>query len=182
MRGVTLAGWLVLEQAVAPSVWAGLTGSPVGEYALMQAAAGQVRAPAVLYADASPSNGFRPRPGAKALCTTQSHAQTKPAPISSMSTRHDEVKTEVSSGVSRAAQKSRLCKAYRKSVRPLVKPFNALTCGACAPHRGRPPSCGPRSRPTGRASSTSPTSLTWRRAASTPSASPSATGRSRPRR
>ena len=43
MRGVTLAGWLVLEQALVPSLWAGVGGGPVGEYALMQAAAAQVR-------------------------------------------------------------------------------------------------------------------------------------------
>ena len=42
MLGVTLAGWLVLEQDITPSLWAGVGGAPVGEAALMQAAATQV--------------------------------------------------------------------------------------------------------------------------------------------
>ena len=44
MVGVTLAGWLVLEQDVTPALWAGISGAPVGEAALMQAAATQARA------------------------------------------------------------------------------------------------------------------------------------------
>ena len=42
MLGVTLAGWLVLEQDITPNLWAGIADAPVGEAALMQAAAAQV--------------------------------------------------------------------------------------------------------------------------------------------
>ncbi len=43
MLGVTLAGWLVLDQDITPSLWAGVGGAPVGEAALMQTAAAQAR-------------------------------------------------------------------------------------------------------------------------------------------
>ena len=42
MLGATLAGWLVLEQNITPALWAGISGGPIGEAALMQAAAEQV--------------------------------------------------------------------------------------------------------------------------------------------
>ena len=47
MLGVTLAGWLVLEQDTVPALWAGVSGQPVGEAALMQAAAAQASDQAV---------------------------------------------------------------------------------------------------------------------------------------